>query len=331
LVLLAGKRFFKKAKMKRIGNLYDKICSLDNLRLADERARRGKRRSYGVKFHDRNRESNILKLHHQLKNKTFKTSPYEIFKIYEPKERDIYRLPYFPDRIMHHAVMNIMEPIWMSIFTADTYSCIKGRGIHTCAAKLKKALQEDHQHTRYCLKLDIRRFYPTIDHQILKDILSRKIKDKDVMWLLGEVIDSAAGVPIGNYLSQYFANIYLAYFDHWIKEDRKVKYYYRYADDIVVLAETKKELHQLFQEIRSYLEHNLKLEIKDNYQIFPVEKRGIDFVGYRFWHTHTLLRKRIKKNFAKAIAKNKGPESLVSYMGWAKHCNSKHLIKKLIA
>lgn len=317
--------------MKRIGNLYKKIYSLDNLRLADERARRGKRRSYGVRFHDCNREANILKLHQQLKNKTFKTSPYEIFKIFEPKEREIYRLPYFPDRIMHHAVMNVLEPVWMSIFTADTYSCIKGRGIHTCAAKLKKHLQEDVTGTRYCLKLDIRKFYPTIDHQILKDILARKIKDKEVMWLLGEVIDSAAGVPIGNYLSQYFANIYLAYFDHWIKEDRKVKYYYRYADDMVILASTKEELHHIFSSIKFYMEENLKLQIKGNYQIFPVENRGIDFVGYRFWHTHTLLRKRIKKNFAKAIANNKGLKSIASYMGWAKHCNSKHLIKKLIA
>ncbi len=317
--------------MKRIGNLYQKIYSLDNLRLADKRARKGKRNSYGVRFHDRNREENIQQLHQDLKNKTFKTSPYEIFKIYEPKEREIYRLPYFPDRIMHHAVMNVLEPIWMGIFTADTYSCIKGRGIHTCAAKLKKQLQNDVSGTKYCLKLDIKKFYPTVDHDILKEILARKIKDKDLLWLLGEVIDSAAGVPIGNYLSQYFANLYLAYFDHWIKEEKQVKYYYRYADDVVVLAASKQELHALFLDIEGYMNKELNLNIKGNYQIFPVEVRGIDFVGYRFWHTHTLLRKRIKKNFAKAVAVGKGKETLVSYLGWAKHCNSKNLIKKLAA
>ena len=317
--------------MKRIGNLYHKIYSLDNLRLADEKARKGKRNSYGVKFHDRNREANLLKLHRELKNKTFKTSPYEIFKIYEPKEREIYRLPYFPDRIMHHAVMNVLEPIWMSIFTADTYSCIKGRGIHSCAEKLKKQLRDDVQGTQYCLKLDIKKFYPSINHDSLKAILARKIKDEDLLWLLGEVIDSATGVPIGNYLSQYFANLYLAYFDHWMKEEKQQRYYYRYADDIVVLAETKAELHELFLEIETYLEKNLQLKIKENYQVFPVAKRGIDFVGYRFWHTHTLLRKRIKKNFAKAVAKGKGKETLVSYLGWAKHCNSINLIKKLAA
>lgn len=317
--------------MKRIGNLYQKIYCLDNLRLADERARKGKRRSYGVRFHDRTREKNIQKLHQELKTKTFKTSPYEIFKIYEPKERDIYRLPYFPDRIMHHAVMNILEPVWMSIFTADTYSCIKGRGIHTCGVKLKKDLRDDIQGTRYCLKLDIKKFYPTVDHDILKEILGRKIKDKDLLWLLGEVIDSAAGVPIGNYLSQYFANLYLAYFDHWIKEEKGKKYYYRYADDMVILADNKEELHLLFKEIEAYMEQHLNIKIKDNYQVFPVEDRGIDFLGYRYWNTHTLLRKRIKKSFAKAIARGKGEKTINSYMGWAKHCDSINLIRKLTA
>ncbi len=317
--------------MKRIGNLYEKIYSLENLRLADEIARRGKRNSYGVKFHDKNREENILKLHNQLKEKTFKTSKYEIFKIYEPKEREIYRLPYFPDRIMHHAVMNVMEPIWMEIFTADTYSCIKGRGIHSCGEKLKQALKKNVSKTKYCLKLDIRKFYPTIDHGILKLILARKIKDQNLMWLLGEVIDSAAGVPIGNYLSQYFANLYLAYFDHWIKEEKARKYYYRYADDMVILSDSKEDLHNLFQEIKAYMQDNLNLVIKGNYQVFPVSARSIDFVGYRFYHTHTLLRKKIKKSFAKAVARGHSKKRLASYAGWAKHCNSKHLIQTLAA
>lgn len=317
-----------KQEMKRINNLYEKVISLENLRLADQRARKGKRNTYGVRLHDKNREANILKLHKWLKEKTFRTSPYEIFKIYEPKEREIYRLPYFPDRIMHHAVMNIMEPIWMSIFTADTYSCIKGRGIHSCAAKLKEQLREDVAGTRYCLKLDIKKFYPTIDHKILLEILGRKIKDKDLMWLMSEVISSASGVPIGNYLSQYFANIYLAYFDHWIKEEKGVKYYYRYADDMVALSDSKEHLHGLFQDIKAYMNNNLKLEIKGNYQVFPVKDRGIDFVGYRFWHTHTLLRNKIKKSLVKAAAKGKD-KSIVSLHGWAMHCDSKHLIKKL--
>lgn len=248
--------------MKRLSNLYEQIISLDNLRLADEKARKGKLRSYGVKRHDRNREANILALHESLKNKTFVNSKYEVFIIRDPKERLIYRLPYYPDRILHHAIMNILEPIWVSLFTEDTCSCIKDRGIHKAADKVKKALKEDPEHTTYCLKMDIVKFYPSIDHDILKTILRKKIKDKDLLWLLDVIIDSADGVPIGNYLSQYFANIYLAYFDHWIKEVKKVRYYFRYADDIVILGDDPKQLHKLRIEIEEYLHDNLKLSLR---------------------------------------------------------------------
>ena len=315
--------------MKRLSNLYEDIISLDNLRLADENARKGKRRSRGVLLHDKNRDENILDLHQTLKNRAFRTSPYFVFKIYEPKERDIYRLPYYPDRIVHHAVMNILEPVWMKIFTADTYSCIKLRGIHGAAKKMRSDLS-DFDNTRYCLKIDIKKYYPSIDHDILKEIIRRKIKDRDLLWLLDEIIDSAEGVPIGNYLSQYFANLYLAYFDHWVKEEKRVKYYYRYADDMVFLAETKEELHKLLGEINEYLVVKLRLQVKENYQIFPVEARGIDFVGYRFFHTHTLLRKSIKQRFARAVRK-KGNiiQTQAAYWGWAKHCNSINLLKKL--
>jgi len=318
--------------MKRINKIYSKICAIDNLIEADKKARKGKLQSIGVRIHDRNREANILALHEALINKTYKTSNYHTFIIHEPKEREIYQLPYYPDRIVHHAIMNILEPIWMSVFTADTYSCIKGRGIHAVVRKLKTALR-DRGNTTHCLKLDIRKFYPSIDHNVLKNIIRRKIKDADLLALLDSVIDSAPGVPIGNYLSQYFANLYLAYFDHWIKEVKGVKYYYRYADDIVILSDSKDELHCLFSDIKQYLQNNLKLDIKANYQIFPVEARGIDFVGYRFYHTHVLLRKSIKKNFAKAVKKagKYSRQIQSSYYGWAKHCNSKNLIKKLAA
>lgn len=318
--------------MKRIANLYEKVISVENLTLADKKARKGKANSYGVALHDRNRYENIIKLHESLKNKTFRTSPYHIFTIHEPKEREIYQLPYYPDRIVHHAVMNILEPIWMTVFTKDTYSCIKKRGIHGAVNRLKREIK-DVKNTEYCLKFDIKKYYPSIDHGILKDIIRRKIKDENLLWLLDGIIDSAPGIPIGNYLSQYFANLYLAYFDHWIKEVKGVKYYYRYADDIVILKSSKEELHQLFDEIQVYLKDNLKLTIKGNHQIFPVKKRGIDFVGYRFFHTHTLLRKSIKKSFARAVKKAKCSSKQLqsAYFGWAKHCNSINLIKKLSA
>jgi RNA-directed DNA polymerase len=324
-----GRRPIKaKEKMKRIGNLYERICSIENLKLADQKARKGKAGQYGVRTHDMRKEANIQALHEMLVNKTYTTSQYSTFRIYDPKEREIFKLPYYPDRITHHAIMNVMEPIFISTFTADTYSCIRKRGIHAAERSLKKALT-DVEGTRYCLKLDIRKFYPSIDHQVLKSLIRKKIKDADLLWLMDNIIDSTSGVPIGNYLSQYFANFYLAYFDHWIKEEKGVRYYFRYADDLVILSGNKPELHALLSEIRTYLSDNLKLQIKGNYQIFPVESRSIDFVGYRFYHTHTLLRKSIKQRFARKVHKGAGHQTLAAYYGWAKHCDSKNLLKKL--
>lgn len=325
--------------MKRLGNLYDQICSIENLRLADEKARRRKLRSYGVQRHDKNRDENLLRLQEMLLTQTYKTSQYDVFTIYEPKERQIFRLPYFPDRITHHAIMNVLEPIWVSVFTNDTYSCIKNRGIHAAAKRVKYDLKTDPEGTIYCLKIDVRKFYPSIDHDILKQVIRRKKKDKRLLWLLDEIIDSADGVPIGNYLSQYFANLYLAYFDHWIKEVKQVRYFYRYADDIVILSSSKESLHALLREMRVYLRDNLKLKIKHNFQVFPVDSRGIDFLGYRFFHTHTLLRKSIKQRFCRRVAElNKKTDikfesfkqQICSWWGWCKYCDSINLVNKLL-
>jgi RNA-directed DNA polymerase len=324
--------------MKRYGNLYEKIIDLENLRLADEKARKGKMRSWGVSVHDKNRDANIFAIHSILARDSYQTSPYRIFKIVTDagKEREIYQLPYYPDRIMHHAIMNIMEPIWTSVLTADTYSCIKGRGIHGVVRKMKTVLK-DFSGTKYCLKLDVRKFYPSINHDILKQLLRKKIKDVRLLALLDEIIDSAPGVPIGNYLSQFFANIYIAYFDHWIKEVRKEQYYFRYADDIVVLHSDKSHLHSLLADIKSYMTDNLDIDVKDNWQVFPVDSRGIDFVGYVFRHTHVRLRKSIKTAWARKTGRIKKrdmsrkdmAQSLSCYAGWAKHCDGVNLSRAL--
>lgn len=232
--------------------------------------------------------------------------------------------------------MNILEPVWTKIFISNTYSCIKGRGIHKCKHDVEKALRTDKKNTKYCLKLDITKFYPSIDHEILKKIIRKKIKDVLLLSLLDSIIDSAEGVPIGNYLSQFFANLYLSYFDHYVKEKLKVKYYFRYADDIVILCGSKAKLRYYLKHIREYLT-KLKLKIKPNYQIFLVDARGIDFVGYRLYHTHTLLRKSIKNKMFKLINKyihnkitfTKFLLRLQSYFGWLKHCNSKNLLHKI--
>lgn len=318
----------KTKEMKRKGHLFAEIISIDNLNLADKIARKGKSKQYGVKAHDLNRESNIQQLHEWLKGNGYKTSEYSTFSVFEPKERLVYSLPYFPDRIVHHAIMNVLEPIFVSTFTKDTYSCIKGMGIGAAFKKLKKSLK-DKEGTTYCLKLDVKKFYPSVDHGVLKQLLRRKVKDHYLLNVLDEIIDSATGIPIGNYLSQYFANFYLSYFDHWIKEELKVKYYFRYADDIVILSDNKPHLHEILYKIKKYFNDDLQLEVKQNYQVFPVASRGIDFLGYRFFHTHILLRKSIKKRFAKAVKKGKDQQVLAGFYGWAKPANTKNLLRTL--
>jgi hypothetical protein len=186
--------------------------------------------------------------------------------------------------------------------------------------------------------MDIKKFYPSIDHDILKAIIRKKIKDVRLLKLLDEIINSAPGIPIGNYLSQFFANLYLSYLDHWLKETKKIKYYYRYADDIVILSSGKQILHDLLKDINNYLRYNLKLELKKNYQIFPIDVRGIDFVGYVFRHTHIRMRKSIKRNFCRRAAKLNRlnisdadyKRCLCSHIGWAGHCNSRNLLKKMV-
>jgi RNA-directed DNA polymerase len=312
--------------MKRSGNLYSKICSRENLELADMIAQRGKSRQRDVIKHNNNRESNIADLQQSLSDHSFKTSNYRTFWIRDPKEREIFSLPYYPDRILHHAIMNVLEPVFVSSFTADTYSCIKGRGVHKAIGKMRRALKNV-EDTRFCLKIDIRKFYPSVSGDILKTLLRRKFKDNDLLSLLDGIIDSTSGLPIGNYLSQFLSNYYLTWFDHWIKETKSVKHYFRYADDMVIFSSDKPSLHRLLSEIKTYLWTNLKLTVKSNYQVFPVAIRGVDFLGYKTFHDHILLRKSIKKSFARAVAKRK-LRSIPSYKGWSKHCNSRHLIKK---
>ncbi len=322
--------------MKRFGNLYARICDISNLRLAAENAARNKRRRDEVRDFFANLEANLLELHRLLIYRLYRTSAYEIFEKIEGKRRLIFKLP-FRDRVVHWAIMQVLEPIWTPQFTADTHACIKGRGMHSLLKKLRADLAADPEGTAYCLKLDIRKFYPTIDHEILKTVVRRKIKDPDVLWLLDEIIDSAEGVPIGNYISQYLANLYLSELDHLLKEVAGVRYYYRYADDMVLLAGDKPTLHGWLVLINDWLNEERRVDLKSNYQIFPVESRGIDFVGYVTFHTHCLARKKNKQGLCRELAKLRRagvPEAEImlltaSRAGFMKHCDSKHLFKIL--
>lgn len=332
--------------MKRHGNLYEKIYDMDNLTLAHQNAKKGKGWYKEVKMVDANPEYYLSLLQEMLINKTYQTSNYETFiKKDSGKEREIFKLPYFPDRICQWAILQIIEPLLLNNFTKDTYSAIPGRGIHLCLNRLTDAVQHDVPGTQYCLKIDAKKFYPSINHTVLKQKYRRLFKDADLLWLLDEIIDSTpgdTGIPIGNYLSQYSGNFYFSEFDHWIKEVKHIKHYFRYMDDIVILGSSKEELHQLRKEIDEYFRTKLKLKIKENWQLFPTFVRGIDYVGYRVFLNYKLLRKSTCKQFKKKmITINKkrieGKElnysewcSINSYKGWLIHCDSYRLIEKYI-
>ena len=322
--------------MKRYGNLYAQICDINNLRLAAQNAASGKRRRSEVTAFFARLEENLEQLHRELTEKRYKTSPYDVFVKFEGKRREIYKLP-FRDRVVHWAIMQVLEPIWTPQFTADTHACIKGRGMHSLLRKLREDLRNDPEGTAYCLKLDVRKFYPSIDHDKMKAVVRRKIKDPEVLWLLDGIIDSAPGVPIGNYISQYFANLYLSELDHLLKEVAGVRYYYRYADDMVLLAGDKPTLHGWLVLINDWLNEERHVDLKSNYQVFPVESRGIDFVGYVTFHTHCLARKKNKQGLCRELAKLRKagvPEAEImlltaSRAGFMLHCDSKHLFKVL--
>ncbi len=280
--------------MKRHGNLHARICAIDNLRAAAYNAAKGKRNRREVRAFFANLEAELEALRTELSAGTYRTSPYEIFEKMEGKRRIIFKLP-FRDRVVHWAIMQVLEPIWTPQFTADTHACIKGRGMHSLLTTLRADLRNDPAGTAYCLKIDVRKFYPTIDHEILKAVVRRKIKDPEVLG------------------------------------------HYRYADDMVLLAGDKSTLHGWLVLINDWLETERRLSLKSNYQIFPVESRGIDFVGYVTFHTHCLARKKNKKGLCRELAKLRRagvPEAEImlltaSRAGFMKHCDSKHLMKTL--
>lgn len=315
--------------MKRYNNLYNQLTDIDNLRLAYLNAKRGKKHYSEVKMIERDPERYLHKLQAILLSDGFVNSDYVIFKrMTSTKLREIYKLPFYPDRVVHHAIVQVLQPIWMRLLIRDTYSTIPGRGIHDGVNRVKQSLK-DVKGTQYCLKMDIAKYYPSVDHDVLKAILRHKMKDERMMKLLVEIIDSAKGIPIGNYISQWLGNIYLAYYDHHLKEQLHIKYYHRYADDMVIFSDSKAHLKSVKIAIERYLNEQLKLSVKDDWQIFPVSVRGVDFLGYVFYHTHTLVRKSIKERFKKKINNKTADKHVQSaYWGWFKHADAYNLTQK---
>lgn len=324
--------------MKRVGYLYDKIKDPNNIALAGLKACKRRRNKKSVQNYLKNKEIKDYEIYCLLDTHSYEVSPYEKFKVYEPKEREIFRLPFFPDRIIHHALMNVIEPELVKRFIDQTYSCIKGRGIHKLAKDLRKDLSKNFKEMKYCLIIDIKKFYPSIDKEVLKEQLRRVFKDDEVLELLNKIIDSSeSGVPIGNYPSQFLANLNLTSLDHWIKEELKAKHYYAYCDDRRIFSDSKEYLRNILCAIKLYVKKVLKMEVKGNYSIVNVAKEGVYFIGYKFYPTHTLLSKNIKNRMFKLInkyLKNKIEKDsflarMYSYSGWMKFCNSKNLLRKI--
>lgn len=323
-------------------DLFNSICSMDNLYRAYQNAKSGKGWYKEVKQIEKRPFYYLAGLQYMLKNHLFKTSDYEIFILNEgKKKRDVYKLPFFPDRIAQWAILQVIEPFLVANMTTDTYSAIPGKGIQPIVNDLRgyyktkrvdgkkksvwvpSILLTDEENTRYCYKIDLHHYYQSINHEVLKQKFRKVFKDPELLWLLDEIADSIntateedlielslsgeikvdpnTGIPIGNYMSQYSGNFYLSSFDHWVKEELHVKHYYRYMDDVVIFASSKEELHEIHRKVTAYTRDYLHLNIKGNYQIFPTKVRGVDFVGYRFFGEYTLLRKSTAINFKRKM------------------------------
>lgn len=325
--------------MKRVGYLFDKVTQLGNIESAIMKASKGKTKRKSVDKVLDSPTYYALQIQKMLKEKSYIPSPYIEMKIHDgvrKKERIIYKPQFYPDQCIHWALMLQIEPILMKKMYHWNCASIKGRGLHHGMRHLKKILVDDRKYTKYCLKLDVKKFYPSIDKEILKNKFRKIIKDADILWLIDSIIDSSeSGVPIGNYTSQWFADFYLCDLDKFIKEELKVKYYVRYMDDMVLFSNNKKELHKIRVKIEDFLA-NEHLKLKENWQLFKTDSRPLDFLGYRFYRGYTTLRKsnflrikrRIKKIYKKGELNFHDACAVLSYNGWVIHSNCYNYTQK---
>ena len=311
--------------MKTHNNLFNQICSFNNINLAYLKTRRNKRYKKDILKFSFDLEENLLEIQRELENGTYNHSSYKEFIIEDSKKRTI-KAPNFKDRVMHHALCNIIEPIFEKTFIFDSYACRKEKGTHRAIKKLKSFLKNNED--LYCFKCDISKYFDSINHDILLSLIRKKIKDERIIWLIKEIMNSSfskekgVGIPIGNLTSQLFANIYLNHFDYFAKNLLKEKLYLRYMDDFLFLG-SKHRLHVVAKKSSHFLFKELKLEFnpkKNN--IFPI-KKGIDFLGYIVFKDYILLRKSTIKRFLK-----KGGD-VVSFYAYSKHANAYSLRKKL--
>ena len=345
--------------MKTYNKLYKKLYSKENLISAFKKARKGKKsKNYVINF-ESNLDKNINILQKQLKDKKYYPSRLSKFVIRDPKTRTIHS-SIFRDRIVHHAIINIIQPIFEKRFIYDSFASRKNKGTHNAVKRFEyfvrkvssNGMKINNPHTNnsikgYVLKADIKHYFDTVDHNILINILRKKIKDKELIKLIMIVLYNfesqvkGKGLPLGNYTSQFFANVYLNNLDYFVKHKLKAKYYIRYVDDFVILDKDKNVLLDLKDKIEKYLK-NLRLELhKDKSEIHAL-RNGITFLGYRIFYHYKLLRKRNIRYFRNKFNKklelyirgDLDKEHLESFLqgwnGYSNFANTHNFNKKFI-
>lgn len=323
--------------MKRHGNLFNGLCSFENLLKAAKKAQKGKRFKSSTGNFNLKLEDELISIQQELLTQTYQMGDYKRFYIYDPKKRLISAAPY-RDRVVQHTLCNLIEPIFDKSFVFDSYACRKDKGSHLAVARFKHFCRFNN----YVLKCDIKNYFASINHEVLYRLILRKIKDTKTLWLIKLIIDStpSPGVPIDNLTSQIFANLYLNELDYFVKDNLKCKCYVRYMDDMAIFSNDKAELSRIKLAIREYLV-KLKLQLHENKsQIFKTRK--VNFLGYRIFPTHCLIMsqnlvrlKRRMKKYLKLfrdgiIEKAKIINSLQSWLGYAVHADSFKLRLQII-
>lgn len=346
--------------MKTYNNLFDKLCSLENLRLAFKKARKGKAKKWYVKEFEVNLEGELTKLKVELETQSYKPRPLKRFVIRDPKTRVIYASA-FRDRVVHHALCNLIEPIFERTFICDTYANRRKKGVHaalerfdefkrkvTKNGKLVESAKDNNMVVGYALKADIKHYFDTVDHEILLDILKKKITDGKVLRLVEITLRNhkmkfkGKGMPLGNLTSQFFANVYLSKLDYFVKHRLKAKYYMRYVDDFVILHRSKEKLG-LYRWLISNFLKSLKLELHpEKSRIIPLHN-GVKLLGFRVFYHHRLLRESNLRNFERKLnfyelsserEREGNKESLEKFLqgwfGYAVHGNTYKFRKKIL-
>lgn len=322
--------------MKTFKNLFPQVYDFEALYRAYARARRGKRHQNEVLRFERDLEENLIQIQNELIWGTYRTSEYHTFWVSEPKKRQVAALP-FRDRVVQHALVAALEPIWEARFIEHSYACRPGKGVHAGADQATRWMRQiKRNHGRvYAMQADIRQYFPSIGHDRLAELLARHIGCRRTLDLCREIISSwRPGLPIGNLPSQLWANIYLHALDMHIKQHCREHYYMRYMDDFVVMSHSKSHLHELRRHLDGWLLTELGLRLNSKTQVFPIGPKPLDFLGYRMWPTHRKLRKRSIRRLRKTLRKLQKEYAggridlatvqrhLVSWLGHARHAQS---------